>query len=246
MKLVLLGTTGYHPSNARHTACMMLPESGVLFDAGTAMFRARDYLITDEIDVFLSHAHLDHIVGLTFLLDVLYGREMKRVTIHGRPEDLQAIDEHLLAPALFPIKLPYEYRPLTTEIPIASGGTITHFPLKHPGGCVGYRADWSGRSMAYVTDVTADASADYVEKIRGVDLLIHECYFPDHLAELAARTGHSHITPVAEVARAAEVGRLVLVHINPLADEYGMPDLAAAREIFPNTEFGEDLATIEF
>ena len=29
MKLVLLGTTGYHPNRRRHTACMFLPEVGV-------------------------------------------------------------------------------------------------------------------------------------------------------------------------------------------------------------------------
>ena len=30
MKLVLLGTTGYHPNDRRQTACMMLPEIGVV------------------------------------------------------------------------------------------------------------------------------------------------------------------------------------------------------------------------
>ena len=40
MKIVLLGTTGYHPSERRHTPCMLIAESGVMLDAGTAMFRA--------------------------------------------------------------------------------------------------------------------------------------------------------------------------------------------------------------
>ena len=50
MKLILLGTTGYHPNNRRHTACLMLPEVGVVLDAGTAMFRVRDYLTTKHLD----------------------------------------------------------------------------------------------------------------------------------------------------------------------------------------------------
>ena len=62
MQLHLLGTTGYHPNDQRHTACMMLPEIGVVLDAGTAMFRVRDRLCTKTLDIFLTHAHLDHIV----------------------------------------------------------------------------------------------------------------------------------------------------------------------------------------
>ena len=60
MKVVLLGTTGYHPSESRHTPCMLLPECGVMFDAGTAMFRAPRYLTLPTLDIFLTHAHLDH------------------------------------------------------------------------------------------------------------------------------------------------------------------------------------------
>ena len=35
MKLVLLGTTGYHPSDRSHTLCMVIPECGIMLDAGT-------------------------------------------------------------------------------------------------------------------------------------------------------------------------------------------------------------------
>ncbi len=68
MLLNLLGTTGYHPNERRQTACFMLPELGIVLDAGTGMFRVHDHLQTDTLDIFLSHAHLDHILGLTFLV----------------------------------------------------------------------------------------------------------------------------------------------------------------------------------
>ncbi len=57
------------------------------------------------------------------------------------------------------------------------------------------------------------------EQIRGVDLLVHECYFPDGMEEMAERTGHCCATPVAEVARAAGVKRLLLSHINANYDD---------------------------
>jgi ribonuclease Z len=246
MKLVLLGTTGYHPNDQRQTACFMLPELGIVLDAGTAMYRVRDLLVTPQLDIFLTHAHLDHIVGLTFLFDVIYGKEVKRVTVHGTAEKLAAIREHLFAEPIFPVQPPCEFRPLSGEMPLAGGGRLRYFPLVHPGGTVGYRLDWPGHSMAYVTDTVARPDADYIQHIRGVDLLIHECYFPDSLREMAEKTGHSWTTPVAESARAAGVGRLILVHVNPIAPEEDPLGLAGARAIFPQTDIGYDRMVVEF
>ncbi len=246
MKLLLLGTTGYHPNDTRHTACLMLPELGIVLDAGTAMYRARRYLCTAELDIFLTHAHLDHVVGLTYLIDVLRDKPVTRTTVHGQAAKLRAIEEHLFSDALFPVKPLCEFRPLERETPLAAGGRLTHFPLTHPGGAIGFRLDWPGHSLAYVTDTTAGDNVKYAEAIRGVDVLVHECYFPDSLSELATLTGHSTTSPVARLARRAGVGRLVLVHVNPAAEEPDPIDLPAARQIFPATELGHDLMEIEF
>jgi ribonuclease BN (tRNA processing enzyme) len=246
MQLHLLGTTGYHPNARRHTACFMLPEQGIVLDAGSGMFRVRERLQTPELDIYLTHTHLDHVFGLTFLFDTLYDKALARVTVHAETDKLKAIEEHLLSEALFPVKLPCEYEALSGPEPLAGGGTLQYFPLDHPGGSVGYRLDWPGHSLAYVTDTTATPDAAYLEHIRGVDLLIHECYFPDSLHEVAVKTGHSTTTCVAEVARRADAKRLVLVHMNPLDESDDPIGIATARKIFPLTELGEDGAMLEF
>ena len=246
MKLVLLGTSGYHPSDRRHTPCMVIPQCGVVLDAGTGMYRLGHYLQTDEADIFLTHAHLDHVVGLSYLFSVKWTHPLNRVTVHGQAEALSAVREHLLADALFTAQPPCEFQALAAAEQLPLDGRLVHFPLSHPGGSIGFRLDWPGHSMAYVTDTTAAADADYVEKIRGVDLLVHECYFSDAYADLALKYGHSCTTPVAEVARKANVGRLILVHINPLAPIDQPLDLGPARKIFPRIEIGEDLMEVEF
>lgn len=246
MKLNLLGTTGYHPNDRWQTLCMLIPEYGLMLDAGTGIYRAGRYLKTPELDIFLTHAHLDHVIGLTYLFDVTHQHPLQRITVHAPEEKLAAIREHLFAEALFPAVPPCEFRPLAEEVPLGGEGRLSHFPLEHPGGTVGYRLDWPGHCMAYVTDTTAAVDADYVQHIHGVDLLVHECYFPDELSQWATKTGHSCTTPVAEVARRAEVGRLLLVHLNPLSDRQDPVGLDVARAIFPNTDLGDDLMEVVF
>jgi ribonuclease BN (tRNA processing enzyme) len=246
MRLVLLGTSGYHPTDRRQTLCLLIPECGVMLDAGTATYRAGRYLQTAELDIFLTHAHLDHVIGLTYLFSVARMHPLEEIRVHGTAEKLAALDEHLFSPALFPKKPPCDFRPLRDEVALPQSGRLTHFPLAHHGGAVGYRLDWPGHSMAYVTDTTATAEADYVEKIRGVDLLVHECYLPDAKAEWARKTGHSCTTPVAQVAKMAAVGRLVLVHLDPLSPEDAPVSLDVAQAIFPATELGQDFMEVEF
>jgi ribonuclease BN (tRNA processing enzyme) len=246
MKLVLLGTGGYYVNELRHTACLVLPEIGVVLDAGSGMFRLGDYRATDGLDIFLTHAHLDHIVGLTYLLDVLPEDVQRNTIVHGEAEKLAAIREHLFSEPIFPLMPAFCMQPLTPEVALAGGGKLTHFPLAHPGGSVGYRLDWSDRSLAYVTDTRATADAAYIDHIRGVNVLVHEAYFGDAMSEKAELTGHSCLSTVAQLAAAADVGMLVLVHVDPRLKQDSDFDLKAAQQIFPNTLLGVDRMEIEF
>ncbi len=249
MKLHFLGTTGYHPNNHRQTACLMIPELGLILDAGTGIFRARDLIQTSSLDLFLTHAHLDHSIGLTFLLGILYEKSVDRVTVHISEDKIDAIERHLFADPLFPVPPRFEIKaiPHREKMKLNGSAELSSFPVEHPGGCLAFRIDGlpENRSLAYVTDTTADLNAPYVKFIEGVDTLIHECYFPDGWEELAALTGHSCLTPVAEVARAAGAKQCYLVHINPLNEQEPPLDLSSAKDIFPAIEAAFDRQTIE-
>lgn len=246
MRLTFLGTGGYHPNERRHTACLLLPDLGVALDAGTGFFRVQERLKTSTLDVFLTHAHLDHVCGLTFFLVPVLQGQVQTVRIHGTSAVLCAVREHLFAKALFPVDPPFEWCELAepSEVDLPDGGLLSWIPLEHPGGAVGYRLDWPDRSLAYITDTTAPGH--YQSFIRGVDVLIHECYFPDEQHEWAQKTGHSSASEVARVAQAAAVGRLYLVHVDPQKPDDDPVGLDGIRRIFPQTELAEDLQDIEF
>lgn len=246
VKLHFLGTTGYHPNNLRQTACLMLPEIGVIFDAGTGMFRVRDLIETDTLDIFLSHVHLDHCVGLTFLYDVLFEKEMSRVTVHVAADKIAAIKEHLFSKPLFPVEPNFKFEPLSDQsIQLKDESSLSCIPLNHPGGAHGFRIDWPDQSLAYVTDTTASEDSQYVDAINGVDTLIHECYFPDGWEDKAELTGHSCLTPVAEVARKSKAQRLFLVHINPLDESETPFELDSVSDIFDEIVVAQDQMVID-
>ena len=91
----------------------------------------------------------------------------------------------------------------------------------------------------------AHPDADYIKEIQNVETLIHECYFPDGWEDKAELTGHSCLTPVAQVARASQAQRLFLVHINPL-DESDKPlELESVKDIFANVHVAEDHQIID-
>jgi ribonuclease BN (tRNA processing enzyme) len=232
MRLHCLGTAGFHPNSNRHTSCYFLPESGVLLDAGTGVFRLAPLIQTETIDLLLSHAHLDHICGLTFLLDVFYQRPVKKLRIWGEAAKLDAVRTHLFSELIFPVDLDAEWLPIDDLTQFNAGGAqVSWRPQQHPGGSVGYRLDWNAadqveKSLVYLTDTTGDVSEEGIKWCGTPDLLMHECYFDDSMIEWAKKTGHSWTSRVTEVVAAVKPRKLLVTHVNPLI---GAPPVAGSK-----------------
>lgn len=251
MRLHCLGTAGYHPSDARHTSCYFLPESGIVLDAGSGAFRLDGLIQTPTLDVLLSHAHLDHTFGLTFLLDVLHKRPVERLRIWGAADKLEAVQQHLFNELMFPARLDAQWIQLDTEQSPAQIGPakLTWRAQEHPGGSLAYRIDWPGaeRSLIYATDTTGDTSAAAVEWMSGADLLMHECFFQDAHRGWAEKTGHSWTSRVAEVAAAIRPAQLLLTHLHPEQDAADPADHAAIQGRFDgDLVWAEDKLVVEF
>lgn len=249
MRIEFLGTGGFHPNRRRHTACVLLPDAGIAFDAGTSAFRLVERLRSPDLHVFLSHAHLDHICGLTYLLVPLLTGQIRSCRVYATEAVHQAIDQGLLHESIFPIHPGFQKVMLESDKEYRIGDVwITHHPLvSHPGGSRAFRCDWTennnSHSATYVTDTTVDGT--YTSFIRETDLLIHECNFADRMSQWCEKTGHSHTSQVAHLAREAAVGQLVLTHIDPQNPEDDPVGLETARSIFPRTVLAEDSMEIQ-
>ena len=70
--------------------------------------------------------------------------------------------------------------------------------------------------------------------MHGVDVLYHEATYTDESAAKARDRFHSTASQAAQIARKAQVGRLILGHYSK-AYKDELQHLAEARAIFPNT-----------
>ncbi|TWU47777.1 MBL fold metallo-hydrolase [Rubripirellula reticaptiva] len=260
MRLHCLGTVGYHPNRARHTSCYFLPESGIVLDAGSGAFRLGELVETDHLDILISHAHLDHTFGLTFLLDVLYqvekrrGRPLEKLRIHGEANKLAAIQSHVFNELIFPVALDADWIAIDDRPTFSIGEVDVAWRAQdHPGGSVAYRLDWKplgkrpAKRLVYATDTTGDTTAQHSEWSAGADVLMHECYFRDAAADWAVKTGHSYAGRVAEVASLSRPKHLLLTHINPIEeaeDAVGMESIR--KKVACTVTLATDEMTLDF
>ncbi len=254
MILKCFGTAGYHPSEDRHTSCYYLPDAALVLDAGTGIFRLTAELLSqprESIDILLSHAHLDHVVGLTFLLDTMSVTKLRHVRVWGEAAKLLAVREHLYNSLIFPVPPSLEFVDLASQpsrLPLAADGAflVDWFKLEHAGGSLGYVVEVGGRRLAYITDTTARPNSAYVAALTNLDLLIHECNFGNAHHELAEKTGHSWLAAVTDVVRRCLPAKTLLVHHNPLAKLLGGELKLDAEQIALNMTLAQDGDAIEY
>ena len=233
MKVKFLGTSGYMPTDYRHTNCIMLPEEGIVLDAGTGFYRTKDNVKTKKLDILLSHYHPDHIHGLTFMLGNFYNSDL-RISIYG-PGGIRNLERNLGFPIKFKdhpfeIKIKKIKKKFTLDDVVVETKPFPHLDQVS----IGYKLEKEGKILCYVTDLTA--SDDEVSFVKDADLLIHECYFEESRKELAKDSYHSYTTQVAEIARKANVKRLALHHLNPFFDENRLiVYVKECKKIFKNT-----------
>jgi pantetheine-phosphate adenylyltransferase len=233
MRLLFLGTGGSVGTADRHTTALYLPEHDILLDAGTNVFPLRELHGDRPLHVLMSHYHADHSIGLLFMsAGLFHGRAQTEITVHG-PEwgdRFQAAFGE--GSPLWPISLPFRFQQAGAKFKIGEVEITTH-AVEHPSPTLAYRLRFpTDETLAYVTDTTAPG--DYLDFIRGVDILVHECTFTRENQEWAPLTFHSYTDAVAQVARDAGVKQLYLTHTGALEDRLTL--LSQVREGFPNTE----------
>ena len=270
-RVVLLGSGVPTPNPKRMGDCVAVVTRGqpLLFDCGRG---AVTQLVSAGIDpaqveqVFLTHHHLDHTIGLPDLLfgSWIVGRNTA-VNVYGPPGT-----SHFVRSIFEVFKLDFEARSckrksrleaipkeidegLVWEVP---GFRVSAVRVKHIANSFAYRIDTEDRSIVFSGDTQPCPAL--VEFAKGADVLIHEVFFsPEHEEQGAPYGRHAgfvthdwanhlhHTKPheVGKIATEAGVKKLVLSHLWSNRDGDKLKEIVA-KDFSGEIVVGEDLLDV--
>jgi phosphoribosyl 1,2-cyclic phosphodiesterase len=218
----------------------------IILDAGTGMRELGHSLVARAAngkpiaaDVFLTHAHWDHIQGIPFFAPIF--QRGNHFTIWGS-KTLETSIDRVVRDLMSPVVFPVNFDELEAQIDfceigdgeartaLGAGFDVRAFAVQHPGGALGYRfssgpASGSGGSFVYISDNELGAGATYgtrpgwradlTEFVRGATVLIHDATYTMSEYERHRGWGHSTYRDALELALDAGVEELVFFHHRP-------------------------------
>jgi phosphoribosyl 1,2-cyclic phosphodiesterase len=188
-----------------------------------------------KADIFLTHAHWDHIQGIPFFAPIF--QSGNHFTIWGSrtlETNIDRVVRDQMSPVVFPVSFEelsarIDFCELAEERRSGDGYEVTAFSVRHPGGALGYRFDEPGGAgrggLVYISDNELGAGGKYdtptgwkdrlVEFIRGARTLVHDATYTSAEYEQHRGWGHSTYDEAVGLALEAGVERLVLFHHKP-------------------------------
>ena len=214
MKVLFLGTNGWYDTDTGNTTCILIEADDyfVILDAGNGFYKIDPYITSTNkkpIYLFLSHFHLDHIVGLHILNKFDFSQGMR---IYGQAGTKDILDTIINEPYTVPFaKLPFEVEVYELSegqhnIPFAVECKF----LLHSSKCLGYRFELDGKIITYCPDTGICENA--IELAANADLLITECSFK--MGQRNAEWQHLNPEDAVQIAKEANAKKLALIHFD--------------------------------
>jgi phosphoribosyl 1,2-cyclic phosphodiesterase len=246
-----------------NTACveMRCGDQVLIFDAGTGLVPAGRALKLEgatTAQLFLSHSHYDHIMGLPFF-SMLYDPRAVVAIWSGHLAGKMTTSEMLgdfMQPPWLPIG-PEVFKARVTTHDFNAGDKLRPHPdlviktamLNHPGGAIGYRVEWGGRSVAILTDLEHTPGVldpEVLALIKGCDLFLYDSTYFEEEMECYRGYGHSSWQHAILLAQEAKVGQVAFIHHEPCRTDAVLQNAEAqAKAMFSGAFFARDGQVID-
>lgn len=221
----------------------------LIFDGGTGLRPLGQHLLAQcpqegpvDADLFFTHTHLDHVVGVPFFAPLFKKDSALRLWAGHLVPPLTLRDAFcgMMVEPLFPVppdvfvsNPSYHDFKAGETLQLYPGLQIKTTPLNHPNGATGYRVEWQGKSVCYVTDCehrVGQPDQGIVDLIRGTDIFIYDSTYTDEEYPAHAGWGHSTWQEGARLADLAGVRTFVLFHHDPDHTDQVMDRIAREAE----------------
>jgi ribonuclease BN (tRNA processing enzyme) len=232
VELVVLGCDGSWPGPGGAASGYLVRHDGfaMWMDAGFGTIgRLQGYVALTELDaVLLSHGHRDHVVDLYALFaSRRFGRsDPQDLPVYALPGVKESMAPLISSRSGDAWEQTFDWRELGAGDHLSIGPLdVECFEMQHFGPALGFRMSADGGAIAYTGDTgPCEAVGQLAE---GADIFLAEATWQD-----SEKTHDKHLTAreAAEYASVAEVGMLVLTHLEPGHDVD--VSLAQAREAF--------------
>lgn len=204
---------------------------------------------TTKVDLLFTHCHHDHICGLPFFFP-LYSPEFS-VSIwsghlQGTDKTRKMCESYMsspffpVGPEVFKCDITYSDFSAPDTLSLGDGITVKTIELDHHDGCVGYRVEYEGRSVCYITDVTHQVDSpnlSLIDFIRGSNLVIYDATFSDDEFVQFSDYGHSTWQEGVRLCIDGDVLRYCIFHHRPARTDAQLDEiLLQAREMFESTD----------
>ena len=250
MKIILLGTGVAIPQKDRVQSGLIVDAgfdnvySPVLFDCGCGVLQRiyqSGYRHTHITSVFLSHLHLDHCGDLLALVKANWLCDTIKLNLWGPLGTRQWLDDLLAAYPYMQDKVDIRITELDSgQVVGVEGLEVECVQTVHALPSLGFKVTSGGKTMLYSGDT--EPVDDIVTAAEGIDLLIHECSFPDTFEV----TNHTTPGTLAEKIEGTSIGRIVLTHLYPQTRGFGAGMVKVLAEACGcPVEIGYDLQIIE-
>jgi phosphoribosyl 1,2-cyclic phosphodiesterase len=225
-----------------NTSCLEVfaGDHRIIFDAGTGIRNLGQDFIRDGVKkgvLMLTHSHWDHINGFPFFGPAFMPNN--QFTIYAGHLSKAGGIENVLASQMasptFPVPLEALQANLRFEDFVAGdswtmggGVQIKTRPLNHPNGATGYRVEYGGKALCYVTDTEhkiGKPDESILKLIEGADLVVYDATYTDDEFPTKLGWGHSTWQEGVRLCKAANVSQLVIFHHDPDHDDDFMRQL---------------------
>jgi phosphoribosyl 1,2-cyclic phosphodiesterase len=112
-----------------------------------------------------------------------------------------------------------------------TGIKLVTAPLNHPNGATGYRIEFAGKAVAYITDTEhhpGRSDQNVLKLMHGADVAIYDSTYTDEEYARHRHWGHSTWEEGVRLAKQAHVKQLVIFHHDPSHTDSMMDEIAAA------------------